>query len=109
MIEIPKSHINVAKVPAEKRLLGWFNWEDKIMFVCGECGDILHLDHGISARGQVHPSLVCDCGFHEFGYLLDYDCGEKNPQQLRCRQKIDDSFNYGANRLDRGWFEVLED
>jgi hypothetical protein len=41
--------------------------------VCPDCGLVSCLDpHNIDKDGNVTPSVVCDCGFHEYISLVDW-------------------------------------
>ncbi len=42
---------------------------------CPHCGVVGSLDesHDIHANGEVYPSVVCHCGFHDFIILEGYD------------------------------------
>lgn len=66
----------------------WFAWNrhgvivvDLICPVCGKSFFLTEDDgkrHGISARGEVSPSVVCPfrCGFHEMVLLWEWCDGE---------------------------------
>jgi hypothetical protein len=41
--------------------------------ICPDCGTMLCLNpHQVSADGTVNPSVVCDCGFHEYIVLCGF-------------------------------------
>jgi len=42
---------------------------------CPQCGQHALLDHGVLENGEVIPSLLCDCGFHEMVQLEDWTYG----------------------------------
>ena len=46
------------------------------IFACPDCDVVAKLsDHTIAENGEVSPSVVCDCGFHRFITLQDWDGG----------------------------------
>ena len=51
--------------------------DSRVMLSCPECGDLGELigpegTHEIDGSGNVSPSVVCECGFHEFVTLDNY-------------------------------------
>lgn len=51
--------------------------ERVVLFSCPSCGGRGTLtgseaNHSVSEAGEVSPSVVCDCGFHEHIKLNDY-------------------------------------
>lgn len=43
------------------------------MLVCPQCGARSALTtHKIHGDGEVHPSVVCDCGFHDWVRLVGW-------------------------------------
>lgn len=45
----------------------------KATFTCPNCKQVGTLiDHDIADDGTVTPSVVCDCGFHEWIYLVGW-------------------------------------
>ncbi len=40
---------------------------------CPGCGQAALLDHTVDENGDVNPSLLCDCGYHEYVHLCNWD------------------------------------
>lgn len=80
-------HISIPKInrPGDKVGPGWWIFDGEVRIVCGGCkkdGGAL-ADHTIEADGRVHASLLCDCGWHVFGMLIDWSYGKKEPGSAR--------------------------
>jgi len=43
-----------------------------IWIACPGCGQHALLEHGVSLSGEVNPSLLCECGYHEWVQLTGY-------------------------------------
>jgi hypothetical protein len=51
----------------------WFNQDAQVSVSCPGCGGIANLsEHHIGAHGEVEPSVICECGFHDKVMLHDY-------------------------------------
>lgn len=46
-----------------------------VNLTCHRCGIQGGLDHSIDEQGNITPSLVCSCGFHEYGRLAGWTLG----------------------------------
>lgn len=52
----------------------WWIWLGQLWMRCPQCGLHARLaDHTMSPEGFVQPSVVCDCGFHEYIKLADWE------------------------------------
>ena len=49
---------------------------ERIDISCPQCGTPTETDHEISEDGTVTPSLLCDCGWHEFAKLAGWKWGK---------------------------------
>ena len=89
--EDPSDAAKVSAIDAHnKRAHGERPVIDIVCPVCGKCfflesgernisaGNNRHIAHGVTARGEVFPSVVCPwgCRFHSFVFLEDWTHGE---------------------------------
>jgi hypothetical protein len=61
------------KWPEEPAGGWWVLNGEEIIFRCPKCHQNGGVPlHSIDSSGEINASLLCDCGFHEFGILLDW-------------------------------------
>lgn len=71
MIEVTKGRDKGQWWPL--RVLEGTSGHNSASFICPKCGLKAYLtDHNIALDGSVHPSVLCDCGFHEFLKLIGW-------------------------------------